>query len=56
MATSQPHFDVTSVGYREAKRWLKDTGQYEKIKHELSQDGFALVHLANALWEEQHRQ
>lgn len=45
-------FELTSEGYRKAKRWMKDNGHYHRLQSEQSVDGFTLVELANKILKE----
>lgn len=42
-------FKFTSDGYKEALKYLIDTGNYSLLEKELSLDGYTVVSLANSL-------
>ena len=44
-------FTYDAEGYKEAKKFLTETDNLGRINHELSTDGYTVVHLANSLYE-----
>lgn len=57
----KPHvsrrFSVDADGYLEAKKWLKEIGQWEYVStHGFSTDGYSIVEEANAIWNKRNEQ
>lgn len=49
---TEPKFPYTSEGYLQAREWLKEIGEWDKVSTTgFSTDGLSIVHTANAIWE-----
>lgn len=45
-------FEYTSEGYLEAKQWLEEIKQWDRVsRYGFSTDGWSIVSEANSLWE-----
>ena len=50
------HFEFTSEGCRQAKKYLEDIDKLKELEKELSTDGWTLIMLANSFWEKNNSQ
>jgi len=49
-------FPSSTVGYMEAKEWLKEIGEWDRISTTgFSTDGWSIVNSANSIWKKRER-
>lgn len=49
------HFEYTTEGYLEAKKWLEDIEEWDRVSnHGFSTDGWSITYSANILWEQKN--
>ena len=55
MTDEHNHFHPDKEGYEEAKKWLKEIGEWDYVStHGLSTDGWSIVATANAMWNKRN--
>jgi hypothetical protein len=52
-------FEYTTEGYLEAKKWLQDIGEWDRVSNQgfsnqgFSTDGWSITQTANIIWDKQ---